>query len=83
MEDCPLVLLAKNRRLLKKLNESGRVSIPEAEWMWFFHALAFLNQESEPHKIFCMIQDRHMVISKTPIPRESRRNSVQTDLFET
>jgi hypothetical protein len=51
MSDCPLVRLASNRKILKKLNESGIVTIPLADWLRFFEALAFMIQDGSQRLI--------------------------------
>jgi len=44
--DCPLVRLARNRKILKRIEERGMVAIPLTEWVRFFEVLAFINRET-------------------------------------
>ena len=67
--DCPLVLLARNRKILKTFEDSGMVAIPVIEWLRFFETLAYINRESGLREIYCAIVDGYTVFSKTPIKR--------------
>src|SRR5262249_53365051 len=55
MDYCPLVQLARNRKLLKKFEETGRVTMPLTDWARFFEALAFMNREGSAREIYCAI----------------------------
>jgi len=68
MYGCPLVRLAHNRKLLKKFDETGKVTIPLTDWIRFFEALAFMNQD-EHREIDCVIAEGYLVFSKTPLRR--------------
>ncbi|HEV2663304.1 MAG TPA: hypothetical protein VG324_00220 [Blastocatellia bacterium] len=70
--DCPLVRLAKYRKLLKKFDETGKVAIPLDEWSGFFEALAYIDLEGGRKEIYCGIQDGYMFFSKTPLKRKSK-----------
>jgi hypothetical protein len=54
MDVCPLVKLTKNRRTLKKFEETGRVALPLSDWLRFFEALTFLDREGGQREIYCI-----------------------------
>jgi hypothetical protein len=70
MDDCPLVRLAKNLEILKKLELSGQVAIPVTDWLWFFEALDYINRDSSPRYIYCTIVEGYLVFSKTPFKKK-------------
>ena len=82
MDDCPLVRLDRNLKIHKQFEESGKVSIPIAEWSGFFESLAYLNREDGPIEIYCAIQDGFLFFSKTPFKRATKDDLTQGGLFE-
>ncbi len=81
MSDCPLVRLAQNSKILKKLESAGMVAIPVTEWLCFFEALAFLNREGGQRFLYCAIHKGHLFFSKTPFERKADL-PVQQHLFD-
>ena len=65
MEECPLVRLAKHRKILKKFEQIGMVAIPVSEWMFFFETLAYMHRDGDQQGIYCEILDGYLVFSKT------------------
>ena len=53
--ECPLVQLAKHRKILKKFEQNGSIAIPVSEWPSFFEALAFIYREIGRGEIYCTI----------------------------
>ena len=71
MDDCPLVRLAKNLKILQKYERSGQVAIPVTDWLWFFEALDYINRNSSSRDIYCTIVKEYLVFSKTPFEKKS------------
>jgi len=82
MSDCPLVRLATNLKLLKQFERTGQVVIPIADWICFFEALTFLNRDGGHREIYCAIDERYLLFSKTPIERKAKKGPTQGELFE-
>jgi hypothetical protein len=82
MSDCPLVRLAKNRAILKTFEQTGQVTIPLADWIRFFEALAFMTRNGGQREIYCAIVGEQLVFSKTPIERKAKKKPTQSELFE-
>ncbi|HEU0174961.1 MAG TPA: hypothetical protein VFV58_11940 [Blastocatellia bacterium] len=70
MDDCPLVRLANNLKILQKFEQSGQVAIPLTDWLRFFEALTFINRDSSPQDIYCTIVEGYLVFSKTPFKKK-------------
>ncbi len=47
MDDCPLVRLANNRKILKKFEQTGKVAIPLSDWIRFFEALTMMTRDGQ------------------------------------
>ena len=82
MSDCPLVLFAKNLKLLKQFEQTGQVVILVADWIRFFEALAFLNRDGGHGEIYCAFAGDYLVFSKTPIERTAKKEPTQSAPFE-
>ena len=82
MSDCPLVRLVNNRKILKTFEQTGKVTIPISEWLFFFEALTTVAHDSGQREIYCAIEARYLVFSKTPIEREAKTRPTQNELFE-
>jgi hypothetical protein len=82
MSDCPLVRLVKNRKILKTFEQTGKVTIPISEWLFFFEALTTIAHDSGRREIYCAIGARYLVFSKTPVEREAKTRPTQNELFE-
>jgi len=80
--DCPLVQLAKYRKILKKLEQCSMVAIPLTDWLGFFDALAFITRESGRLEIYRAIGNGYLVFSKTPIKRKVTLKPEQIELFD-
>ena len=83
MSDCPLVRLAKNLKLLKRFEQTGRVAIPIADWLCFFEAPTFLTRSGGQREIiYCAIGARYLLLSKMPIEWKAKKGPSQNELFE-
>jgi hypothetical protein len=82
MSDCPLVRLVNNRKILKTFEQTGKVTIPICEWLFFFEALTTIARDGGQREIYCAIGARYLVLSKTPIERETKTAPTQNELFE-
>ena len=82
MSDRPLVRLAENIKLLKKLDETGIAIIHIDEWLRFFEVMAYLTRDGVHREIHCAIVGDYLVFSKTPIERKAKREPTQSELFE-
>jgi hypothetical protein len=82
MSDCPLVRLVNNRKILKTFEQTGKVTIPISEWMFFFEALTTIAHDGGRREIYCAIGAQYLVFSKTPIEREAKTGSTQNERFE-
>ena len=82
MSDCPLVRLATNLKLLKQFEQTGQVAIPVADWLYFFQALTILTRGGGHREIYCEIDARYLLFSKTPIERKAKKGPTQSKLFE-
>jgi len=82
MSDCPLVRLVNNRKILETFEQTGKVTIPISEWLFFFEALTTIARDGGQREIYCAIGARHLVFSKAPIEREAKTGSIQDELFE-
>jgi hypothetical protein len=82
MDECPLVRHVENLKLLKKFDQTGHVAIPISEWIGSFQALAFLAHGDGRREIYCAVETRYVVFSKTPIERKPKAAPRQEDLFE-
>ena len=80
--ECPLVQLAKHRKILKKFEQNGRVAIPVSEWLRFFEALAFINREGGWREIYCTIGGGYAVFSQTHIKRRVDLRPERIELFD-
>ena len=81
MSDCPLVRLVNNRKILKTFEQTGKVTIPISEWLFFFEALTTIAHDYGQREIYCAIGARYLVFSKTPIDREAKMWQTQNELF--
>ena len=82
MSDCPLVRFVNNRKILKTFEQTGKVTIPISEWLFFFEALTTIAHDYGYEEIYCAIGARYLVFSKTPIEREATNGPNQNELFE-
>jgi hypothetical protein len=82
MSDCPLVRLVNNRKILKTFEQSGKVTIPISEWLFFFEALTTIAHDHGQREIYCAIGARYLVFSKTPIEQEATTGPTLNELFE-
>ena len=82
MSDCPLVRLVNNRKILKTFEQTGKVTIPISEWLFFFEALTTIAHDYGRREIYCAIGARYLVFSKTPIEREATTGPTLNELFE-
>jgi len=82
MSDCPIVRLAKNIKLLKRFEQTGRVAIPIDNWLYFFDAFIFLNRAAGQGEIYCAIGAQYVFFSRTPIEWKVKKEPVQNELFE-
>ena len=81
MFDCPLVRLVNNRKILKTFEQTGKVTLPISEWLFFFEALTAIAHDYGQREIHCAIGARYLVFSKTPIEREATTGRTQDELF--
>ena len=79
---CPLVQLAKYRKILKKFEQCGAVALPRTDWLRFFEALAFITRESGRLEIYCAIGSGYLLFSKTPFKRRTDLRPEQIELFD-
>jgi hypothetical protein len=82
MQECPLVRLATNLKLLKQFEQTGRVKIPISQWIRFFEALAFLAHGGAHREIYCAIGAGYLFFSRTPIEWKAKTTPTQGELFE-
>jgi len=80
MSDCPLVRLVNNSKILKTFEQTGKVTIPISEWLFFFEALTAIALDYGQREIYCAIGARYLVFSKTPIEREATTGRTQDEL---
>jgi hypothetical protein len=80
MEECPLIRHVENLNLLKKFDQTGQVTIPIAQWIRFFQALAFLAHDGGHREIYCVVGREYVLFSKRPIEQKAR--PTQGELFE-
>jgi hypothetical protein len=81
MSDCPLVRLVNNRKILKTFEQTGKLTLPISEWLFFFEALTTIAHDYGQREIYCAIGARYLVFSKTPIEREATTDRTQDELF--
>ena len=64
--------LVNNRKILKTFEQTGKVTIPISEWLFFFEALTTIAHDNGQREIYCAIGERYLVFSRTPIDREAK-----------
>jgi hypothetical protein len=82
MEECLLVRLATNLKLLKNFEQTGQVVIPVSDWLRFFEALTFLQRDSSQREILCAFAEEYLVFSKAPFERTAKKRPTHSEIFE-
>mgnify|MGYP003578821306 CR=1 FL=1 len=61
-----------------KQGQTGQVVIPVDDWLYFFEARAFLKRGGGHREIYCEIDARYLLFSKTPIERKAKNGPTQS-----